>query len=120
MKRIYISMFALFGILLFAPQHTFAQYCAGGPSSTADSNTESVTLAGDAATTINYLGCPGSVGTEDATASQSVDVTAGNPFFSAGCHSAPPFRSLFFSIPLADHDDSLSIYQTVDGRAQTT
>ena len=50
----------------------------------------------------------------------SLYASAGDPFFSAGCHSSPSFRSLFFSIPLADHGDSLSSYQTVDGRTQTT
>ena len=52
--------------------------CAsGGPTSTFDSNTESVNLLGDAASAISYTGCPGVSGVEDLTASQSVAVTSG-------------------------------------------
>ncbi len=71
-------MLAIFGIILFSPQYSFAQYCVlGGPSSTFDSNIESVNLLGDAASAISYTGCPGVSGVEDLTASQSVDVSAG-------------------------------------------
>ncbi|MDX2361922.1 MAG: GEVED domain-containing protein, partial [Crocinitomicaceae bacterium] len=80
MKRLYVYMFAMMGMLLFVPQHSFAQYCAGGPSNTFDTNVQGVTLAGDAATTIAYIGCPAVTGVEDLTATQSVDVTAGNPY----------------------------------------
>ena len=57
-----------------------AQYCAAGPSSTFDSNVESVVLTGDAATAINYTGCPGVSGLEDLTATQAVSLTAGSPY----------------------------------------
>ncbi|MEJ6599462.1 MAG: GEVED domain-containing protein, partial [Crocinitomicaceae bacterium] len=78
MKRLYIYMLAIFGIILFSPQYSFAQYCvSGGPSSTFDSNTESVNLLGDAASAISYTGCPAVSGVEDLTASQSVAVTGG-------------------------------------------
>ena len=71
-------MLAIFGIILFSPQYSFAQYCvSGGPSSTFDSNTESVNLLGDAASAISYTGCPAVLGVEDLTASQSVAVTGG-------------------------------------------
>ncbi|NRA11957.1 MAG: hypothetical protein HRT57_08400, partial [Crocinitomicaceae bacterium] len=80
MTRLYVYMFALIGALLLFPQHTYAQYCtAGGPMSTADSNIEGVNLTGDA-TNIAYTGCPGVLGVEDLTATQSADVTAGSGY----------------------------------------
>ena len=57
-----------------------AQYCAAGPSSTFDSNVGSVNLTGDAATAINYTGCPGVSGLEDLTGTQSVSVTSGSGY----------------------------------------
>jgi len=58
-----------------------AQYCmTGGPSSTFDSNVESVSLPGDAATSITYTGCPGIAGVQDLTLSQSVTVTVNAPY----------------------------------------
>lgn len=39
-------------------------YCNGGPSSTADSNVESVVLAGNSSN-INFTGCPGVVGVQN-------------------------------------------------------
>ena len=57
-----------------------AQYCAAGPSSTFDTNVESVALTGDAATAINYTGCPGVSGLEDQTTTQTVSLTAGSPY----------------------------------------
>ena len=65
---------------------SYAQYCSGGPSSTADSNIEGVVASGENATAINYIGCPGVTGIEDQTAqvmdlnvggSYSIDVTFG-------------------------------------------
>lgn len=53
-------------------------YCNAGPSSTADSNVESVTLNGANATAINYTGCPGIAGLEQSP--QSVDLGVGNSF----------------------------------------
>ena len=73
----------LFGLGLSATTLS-AQYCtAVGPSSTGDSNLESVALTGDAATMIAYTGCSGGggvIGLEDLTASQSVNVTAGSSY----------------------------------------
>ncbi|MGF1532857.1 MAG: GEVED domain-containing protein [Bernardetiaceae bacterium] len=58
-----------------------AQYCTTGvgPTSTADSNVESVDLNGDAGSAINYVGCPGVTGVEDQTA-LSANLTAGSPY----------------------------------------
>ena len=49
-------------------------YCSGGPSSTADSNVESVALAGNS-TSINFNGCPGVLGVQNV--SQSADLGTG-------------------------------------------
>lgn len=49
-------------------------YCSGGPTSTADSNVESVVLNGNS-TSINYTGCPGVTGIEQST--QSADLGIG-------------------------------------------
>lgn len=49
-------------------------YCSGGPSSTADSNVESVALAGNS-TNINFIGCPGVTGVQNV--SQSADLGTG-------------------------------------------
>lgn len=57
-----------------------AQYCtSGGPSSTADSNIESVYIAGENGTSISYSGCPGSIGLEDQTG-LNVDLEANNSY----------------------------------------
>lgn len=54
----------LFSILYFT---SFGQYCTTvGPSSTIDSNVESVQLTG-ASGSINYTGCPGVIGLQDLT-----------------------------------------------------
>jgi hypothetical protein len=74
---------AFFCLLSIVATNLSAQYCvSGGPTSTADSNTESVDLAGDAATAIAYTGCSagGLTGVEDLTATQIVNVTAGNSY----------------------------------------
>ena len=43
-----------------------SQYCSnGGPSSTFDSNVESVFISGENNTSINYTGCPGVSGVEN-------------------------------------------------------
>jgi hypothetical protein len=56
-----------------------AQYCTNvGPSSTADSNVESVVLIG-ASGSINYVGCPGVVGLQDLT-NLSATLNAGSPY----------------------------------------
>jgi len=68
-------LFSLFATTLSA------QYCTSvGPSSTGDSNVESVALTGDAATAIAYTGCPGVANLEDLTATQTVSVTVNSPY----------------------------------------
>jgi len=63
----------------FLTPYAYAQYClTGGPSSTADSNIESVTLYGDGGG-ITYTGCPGITGVEQYT-TQSVILGAGNNY----------------------------------------
>ena len=57
---------------------THAQYCSGGPSSTADSNVGSVSLVGQSSN-INYTGCPGVTGLEDQT-SMVADLIAGTQY----------------------------------------
>lgn len=71
----------LFTVLLCASwlNYASAQYCAGGPTSTVDSNVESVDLVGDNLT-INHIGCvngAGVLGTEDLT-SKIADLTPGS------------------------------------------
>lgn len=62
--------------LLFAGSLS-GQYCLNvGPSSTIDSNVETVQLSGVVGA-INYTGCPGVVGLQDLTASSSVTLNAG-------------------------------------------
>lgn len=73
---------ALFVLSIMAT-NLWGQYCVtAGPSSTFDSNTEGVTLAGDAGTTIAYTGCTagGVSGVEDLTATQIVNVTASSSY----------------------------------------
>lgn len=56
MNRIFTLIFSLLAIT------SYSQYCmTGGPSTTADSNIESLTLVG-ASGSINYTGCPGQTG----------------------------------------------------------
>lgn len=63
-----------------SPLVMHAQYCtSGGPSSTADSNIESVYIAGENGTSISYSGCPGSIGLEDQTG-LNVDLEANNSY----------------------------------------
>ncbi|MES2557807.1 MAG: T9SS type A sorting domain-containing protein [Bacteroidota bacterium] len=58
----------------------FGQYCvSGGPSSTADSNVGSVVLNGSP-TSINFVGCPGVVGVQDLTFSQTANLNAGGNY----------------------------------------
>lgn len=67
----------LFGTLSFS---AIAQYCTSvGPSSTADSNVESVLLTGEMGN-ISYTGCPGVVGLQDLTATQSATLNAGGNY----------------------------------------
>ena len=63
----------------FISSFVFGQYClTGGPTSTIDSNIESVTLYGQAGG-ITYTGCPGVTGVEQYN-SQSVVLGAGNNY----------------------------------------
>jgi hypothetical protein len=64
--------------LLFYP--TFSQYCISnvGPTTTIDSNVESVSLIG-ASGSINYVGCPGIIGVQDLTA-LSATLNAGSTY----------------------------------------
>lgn len=57
-----------------------SQYCvSGGPTSTLDSNVESVSISGESATSISHTGCPAVLGVEDLT-SQSVILNAGSNY----------------------------------------
>lgn len=74
MKHSYLLLFLLFQISLFA------QYCTNvGPTSTIDSNVESVVLSGVVGN-INYTGCPGVVGLHDLTQSVNVSLNAGGTY----------------------------------------
>ncbi|MFM6946540.1 MAG: GEVED domain-containing protein [Flavobacteriales bacterium] len=74
MKYIYLS------VLLLISQHFFAQYCTNvGPTSTVDSNVESVVLNGVVGS-INYTGCPGIVGLQDLTQNVNVTLNAGTTY----------------------------------------
>ena len=74
MKHSYILFFFWFQVPIFA------QYCTNvGPSSTVDSNVESVVLSGVVGT-INYVGCPGVVGLQDLTQSVNVSLNAGGTY----------------------------------------
>ena len=58
---------------------SFSQYCtSGGPTSTIDSNVESVVLNG-ASGSINYTGCPGVLGVEEVL-TQSTTLNAGSSY----------------------------------------
>jgi GEVED domain/Secretion system C-terminal sorting domain len=60
-----------------------SQYCvSGGPTSTADSNVGSVVLNGSP-TSINFIGCPGVVGVQDLTLSQTANLNAGSSYTTA-------------------------------------
>ena len=81
MKPLFAYICAMISFALFIPQYSYSQVCtAVGPSSTFDSNVQSVNLLGDAGTSINYTGCPGVTGLQDLTASQSVSLTTGTPY----------------------------------------
>ena len=74
MNYIYLLGFLLLNL------STFAQYCTSvGPTSTVDSNVESVILNGVVGA-INYTGCPGVVGLEDLTQNVSVTLNAGGNY----------------------------------------
>jgi hypothetical protein len=57
--------------------HFFSQYCTtAGPTTTADSNIESVQITGTSGS-INYVGCPGVLGVENLSSTQSTTLSAG-------------------------------------------
>jgi hypothetical protein len=67
-------------LALFVVQGAKSQYCTtAGPTSTADSNVESVFLSGTSGT-ISYTGCPGVVGVQNLSGTQSVTLTAGQTY----------------------------------------
>jgi len=69
----YLFTLGLVGGLFF---QSFGQYCTQvGPTSTVDSNVESVNITGEASS-ISYTGCPGLIGLQDLT-SQIVYLNAG-------------------------------------------
>ncbi|HIP36474.1 MAG TPA: T9SS type A sorting domain-containing protein [Crocinitomix sp.] len=73
------NIFSLFILLIYYNHLLFAQCVNGvGPTSTIDSNVESVTLIGDVGS-INYVGCPGIIGIEDQT-SLSTTLAAGGSY----------------------------------------
>jgi hypothetical protein len=74
MKTITLLLSSLIGFSLFG------QYCTSvGPSSNADSNVELVQLTGVIGS-INYTGCPGIVGLQDLTATQSTTLNAASSY----------------------------------------
>jgi len=77
MKKPLLIFIAFFSSLISI--NLYSQYCTGGPTSTFDSNTESVDLTGDGGTAIAYAACPGVAGVEDQTA-LSADVTGGTSY----------------------------------------
>lgn len=74
MKSYATHLICLSLAILFSTQAS-SQYCTAGPSSTFDSNVESMMLNGETAS-INYIGCPGVAGLEDQTA-LSADLKTG-------------------------------------------
>jgi hypothetical protein len=55
-------------------------YCPAGPTSTFDSNVTLVNITGDSPTSINFVGCPGVVGVQNLTGTNSVTVTKNSPY----------------------------------------
>lgn len=73
-------LFACLGLLL--SWQLSAQYCTTGvgPTSTLDSNVDSIGLSGDAGTALDFKACPAITGLQDLTASQTVTLTAGSSY----------------------------------------
>jgi len=57
-----------------------AQYCSAGPTSTADSNVDSVNIVGEGTSAIHFSGCPGVAGVQNLTATQSVNLNVGSTY----------------------------------------
>lgn len=75
----YMKQIALLATALLMGATAFSQYCeSGGPSSTADSNLEGLTIIGDAGS-INYVGCPAVTGVQHYT-TESVTLGAGSSY----------------------------------------
>ena len=80
MNVLSLRLFVL-ALLLSSSVTNYAQYCtAVGPSVTTWSNVESATISGESGTSISYTGCPGIIGLEDLTSSQSVSLNAGGNY----------------------------------------
>lgn len=78
MRKILFNVFWLIPLLFSG--YVNSQYCAtGGPSSTFDSNIESVTITGENGTSISYTGCPGLIGVENQLA-QVVQLSQGESY----------------------------------------
>jgi hypothetical protein len=66
-------------LVVCSPLFAFSQYCTSvGPTSTADSNVQSVSLPGDG-NVLSFIGCPGVLGLQDIT-NLSTTVTAGSNY----------------------------------------
>ena len=78
MKKIYTFSAKALTIMGFCLLSTasYAQYCVVGPSSTFDSNVESMTLIGNSST-LSYTGCPGVTGLENLTNTHGTDLERG-------------------------------------------
>lgn len=80
-KKIYSRILLVFILVIFNNQLVYSQYClAVGPSSTADSNIEFVSISGESGSSINHNGCPGVSGLNDLTSTESVDLLQGNSY----------------------------------------
>ena len=84
MKKIYLLSARVLSLVSFCLTASFAQaqYCSVGPSSTYDSNVESMTLVGNS-NTLSYTGCSGTTGgggltgLENLTATHATDLERG-------------------------------------------
>ena len=81
----YFLMKGFFGFLFFLMLSMVsidanAQYCSAGPSSTADSNVDSVNIVGEGTSAIHFSGCPGVTGVQNLTATQSVNLNVGSTY----------------------------------------
>ena len=77
--KVFLS-FLIFAMLFINSQSAMAQYCSAGPTSTYDSNVDSVNVVGDGSSAIHFKGCPGVAGVQNLTGSDSVAFTAGQSY----------------------------------------
>ena len=77
-----IKFYSFFiGAIFVFNTSSIAQYCtAVGSTTGADSGLQSFYLSGESATAINFIGCPGVVGLDDETLTQSVILSAGSNY----------------------------------------